>query len=422
MNIGIIGSGGREHSICFKLNQSPKVNKIYCIPGNAGTLDMCENITIDINDFEKLYEEIINKKINLIIVGPEVPLVEGIVDYFENKKIKVFGPNKKASLLEGSKAFMKKMCKDYKIPTALYEEIVDINQAVKIIDKFNYPIVVKSDGLASGKGVTICNNKNEALNDISEILNGKFKSSKKVIIEEFLKGEEASYFIITDGENYLPIGTAQDHKRIGENDTGLNTGGMGAYSPSTLITNDIEKKIKEKIIEPTLKAMKSINSPYRGILYAGLMIEKSEPKLIEYNIRFGDPECQILMMRLKNDLLELILSTFDNTLKNKKIAWVENPGITIVAASEGYPGKFEKYKEIKNIETIKQNSSQQLFHAGTIKNKKGNILSNGGRVLNSTVIASNLKEARDKALSILDIINWENKYYRRDIGYRAIKK
>ena len=422
MNIGIIGSGGREHSICFKLKQSSLVNRIYCIPGNAGTSELSENLNIDINDFEKIYREIKNKDIKLLIVGPEVPLVNGIVDYFQKKNIKVFGPNKNASRLEGSKLFMKKICKDFNIPTAKYEEITSENQAKKIINNFNFPIVVKSDGLAAGKGVTICKNKKEAIKDILEILNGKFKSSKKVIIEEFLKGEEASYFIISDGKNYLPIGTAQDHKRIGENDTGLNTGGMGAYSPSKIISKDIEKKILKKIIAPTIKAMESIGSPYKGILYAGLMIDKSEPKLIEYNIRLGDPECQVLMMRLKNDLLDLILSTFNNSLRKKKISWIKKPGITIVAASKGYPGKFDTLKEIKNLKNIKVDKSQQLFHAGTIKSKGGKILSNGGRVLNSTVIDSDLLKAREKALKILDKIKWKNKYYRRDIGFRVIKK
>ena len=422
MNIGIIGSGGREHSICFKLKQSSLVNRIYCIPGNAGTSELSENLNIDINDFEKIYREIKNKDIKLLIVGPEVPLVNGIVDYFQKKNNKVFGPNKNASRLEGSKLFMKKICKDFNIPTAKYEEITSENQAKKIINNFNFPIVVKSDGLAAGKGVTICKNKKEAIKDILEILNGKFKSSKKVIIEEFLKGEEASYFIISDGKNYLPIGTAQDHKRIGENDTGLNTGGMGAYSPSKIISKDIEKKILRKIIAPTIKAMESIGSPYKGILYAGLMIDKSEPKLIEYNIRLGDPECQVLMMRLKNDLLDLILSTFNNSLRKKKISWIKKPGITIVAASKGYPGKFDTLKEIKNLKNIKVDKSQQLFHAGTIKSKGGKILSNGGRVLNSTVIDSDLLKARKKALKILDKIKWKNKYYRRDIGFRVIKK
>ena len=422
MNIGIIGSGGREHSICFKLKQSNKINNLYCLPGNAGTSEISQNIDVDINDFKKLYEIIKNKKIDILIVGPEIPLVNGITDFFEEKKIKVFGPSKKASMLEGSKAFMKKICKDFNIPSAKYKEITNINDAEKFIEEFNLPIVVKSDGLAAGKGVTICDSKEKAIKDIKDILNGKFKLSKKVVIEEFLQGEEASYFIITDGENYIPIGTAQDHKRIGENDTGPNTGGMGAYSPSFLITAEVEEKIKQKIIEPTLKGMKEIGCPYKGILYAGLMIENSEPKLIEYNIRFGDPECQILMMRLKNDLIDLITATFNKTLLNKKVSWTKEPGITIVAASKGYPGNFEKLKEIKNIHMIKSNNKKQLFHAGTIKKNDGKIYSNGGRVLNSTVVDSNLETARNKALEILDNLDWSNKYYRRDIGYQVIDK
>ena len=422
MNIGIIGSGGREHSICFKLKQSNKINNLYCLPGNAGTSEISQNIDVDINDFKKLYEIIKNKKIDILIVGPEIPLVNGITDFFEEKKIKVFGPSKKASMLEGSKAFMKKICKDFNIPSAKYKEITNINDAEKFIEEFNLPIVVKSDGLAAGKGVTICDSKEKAIKDIKDILNGKFKLSKKVVIEEFLEGEEASYFIITDGENYIPIGTAQDHKRIGENDTGPNTGGMGAYSPSFLITAEVEEKIKQKIIEPTLKGMKEIGCPYKGILYAGLMIENSEPKLIEYNIRFGDPECQILMMRLENDLIDLITATFNKTLLNKKVSWTKEPGITIVAASKGYPGNFEKLKEIKNIHMIKSNNKKQLFHAGTIKKNDGKIYSNGGRVLNSTVVDSNLETARNKALEILDNLDWSNKYYRRDIGYQVIDK
>lgn len=422
MNIGIIGSGGREHSICFKLKQSNKINNLYCLPGNAGTSEISQNIDVDINDFNKLYEIIKNKKIDILIVGPEIPLVNGITDFFEEKKIKVFGPSKKASMLEGSKAFMKKICKDFNIPSAKYKEITNINDAEKFIEEFNLPIVVKSDGLAAGKGVTICDSKEKAIKDIKDILNGKFKLSKKVVIEEFLQGEEASYFIITDGENYIPIGTAQDHKRIGENDTGPNTGGMGAYSPSFLITAEVEEKIKQKIIEPTLKGMKEIGCPYKGILYAGLMIENSEPKLIEYNIRFGDPECQILMMRLENDLIDLITATFNKTLLNKKVSWTKEPGITIVAASKGYPGNFEKLKEIKNIHMIKSNNKKQLFHAGTIKKNDGKIYSHGGRVLNSTVVDTNLETARNKALEILDNLDWSNKYYRRDIGYQVIDK
>ncbi len=334
----------------------------------------------------------------------------------------IFGPDKKASRLEGSKAFMKKICKEFKIPTAKYKEISHINETKNLFNEFSFPIVIKSDGLASGKGVTICNTKKEAIIEIKSILNGKFKSSKKVIVEEFLKGQEASYFVITDGRQYLPLGTAQDHKRIGENDTGPNTGGMGAYSPSTLITNKIEKKIKKNIIEPTLKAMRKKGSPYRGILYAGLMINKSEPKLIEYNIRFGDPECQVIMMRLKNDLLDLILATYNKTLSKKRVSWTKYPGITIVAASKGYPGKYEKMKEIKNINLFKNNNKQQLFHAGTYKNKLGKIFSNGGRVLNATVVAVSLKKARNIALKILENLEWKNKYFRKDIGHLVIDK
>ncbi len=421
MNIAVIGSGGREHSICYKLKQSNKINRLYCIPGNAGTSEISENIEIDPNDFEKIYQTVLKKKIDLLIVGPEIPLVNGIVDFFEKKKIKIFGPNKKASQIEGSKIFMKEFCEEFNIPSAKFKKIKNINQAKDIIKDFELPVVVKSDGLASGKGVTICNSRKKAIEEIDKILKGKFKTSKKVIIEEFLKGEEASYFVISDGNNFVPIGTAQDHKRIGENDTGLNTGGMGAYSPSYLINNEIEKKIKNKIITPTINGMRKKGYPFKGILYAGLMIYNSEPKLIEYNIRFGDPECQILMMRLRNDLLNLILSSVNNNLKKEKLIWTNEPGITVVAASKGYPEKFEKNYEITNIKKIKFNSKRQLFHAGTIK-KNNKILSNGGRVLNATVVSSSLSKARKIALGILNKIKFKNKYFRKDIGYKVIDR
>ena len=421
MNIGIIGSGGREHSICFKLRKSKKINNLYCIPGNAGTAEISENLNVNYNDFNELYKIVIKKNIDLLIIGPEEPLVNGIVDFFEKKKIKVFGPSKKASRLEGSKAFMKKLCRDFDIPTARSKEIKRSNNIQNILKNFKLPIVVKSDGLAAGKGVTICKSKEKAIRDIKEILRGKFKSSKKVIVEEFLSGKEASYFVITDGKNYFPIGTAQDHKRIGEKDTGPNTGGMGAYSPSKLITRDVENKIKKKIIEPTLRGLSINGCPYKGILYAGLMIENSNPKLIEYNIRFGDPECQIIMMRLKNDLLDLIEASIYKKLKRKKITWTNEKAITIVAASKGYPGNYKKFKEIKNIKKIKLNKKKQLFHASTIK-KNNKYFSSGGRVLNSTVLNKNLKVARSQALKILDNLDWENKYYRRDIGYQVIDK
>ena len=422
MNIGIIGNGGREHSICFKVKQSPLVEKIFCLPGNGGTSDISENIDINLNDFDKIYKIVLEKKIDLLIVGPEQPLVNGIVDYFEKKKIMIFGPSKKASQLEGSKIFMKKFCRKYNIPTAKYLEINNLQQAENGLKNFNTPIVVKSDGLAAGKGVSIFDDKSLALKEIKDILNGKFTSSKKLILEEFLEGEEASYFVVTDGNNHLQIGTAQDHKRVGENDTGPNTGGMGAYSPSFLISDQIENKIINKIIKPTLNGMKDLGCPYKGILYAGLMIKNSEPKLIEYNIRFGDPECQILMMRLKNDLIELIISTLNGTLKDKKVSWKNEHGITVVGVSKGYPDKYEKFKELKNISTFTNNENKQLFHAGTLKKKDGKIYSAGGRVINSTVISDSLKQARDQALETLDNLDWENKYYRRDIGFKVIDK
>jgi phosphoribosylamine--glycine ligase len=420
MNVAVIGSGGREHALCFKLSLSKKISKLFCIPGNPGTSLVSKNIEINYLDFSLLYTTLLENNISIVIIGPEIPLVEGIVDFLSSKKIFAFGPSKKASQLEGSKAFMKKLCKDFNIPTAKYENFDDFLKAKEFIKKSKHPIVIKSDGLAAGKGVVISSNEKESVQFTKEILDGKFKNSNKVVIEEFLEGEEASYFVITDGQNYLPLGTAQDHKRIGENDTGLNTGGMGAYSPSLLITDALQEKINKKIIEPTIKGLNAIGCSFVGILYAGLMIKDNEPKLIEYNIRFGDPECQVLMMRLENDLLYLILSIKNKRLQNEKISWNKNPCITVVAAAKGYPEKYKFKTEIKNLENIENNSTQQLFHAGTIK-VDNRILANGGRVLNATTMASNLNDARKKAHSMLDLVDWEDKYFRKDIGWRAIK-
>ena len=420
MNIGIIGSGGREHSLCYKLSKSSIVSKIYCFPGNAGTENLGINLEVNINNFDEIHKQVLDYKIEFLIVGPEVPLVKGIVDYFEEKNIKIFGPSKKASQLEGSKIFMKKLCNKFNIPSAKFKEIENLEDAEVFLKNLNTPIVVKADGLAAGKGVIVCENKDSALKNINEILNGKFSSSSKVIIEEFLEGEEASYFVLTDGYNIKCIGTAQDHKRIGEGDTGLNTGGMGAYSPSYLISKEMEKKIINKIILPTINGMREIGCTYKGVLYAGLMIKNDEPKLIEYNIRFGDPECQVLMMRLKNDLLKLLIETLRGNLDHEKISWINDPCITIVAASKGYPEDFKKNVQIKNIEKINQNEYLQIFHAGTIKDKNGKILSVGGRVLNSTAISNSLKSAREIAISALDQLDGENIYFRRDIGNKVI--
>ena len=420
MNLAVLGSGGREHAICYKLKQSSKIKKLFCIPGNAGTQKIAKNIKVDISNFDKLYQVIKKNKIELVIVGPEQPLVDGIVDYLNKKKVRVFGPDKYASQLEGSKAFMKNLCRKHNIPTANFGIFDNFDDASKFIKKNGAPIVVKADGLAAGKGVSICTSVEEALKNTKEILDGKFKSSKRVVLEEFIEGEEISYFAIVDKNSYHFFGSAQDHKRVGENDTGPNTGGMGAYSPSALLTKELENKIKQKIIQPTLKAMKDLGHPYRGFLYAGLMINKDEPYLIEYNIRMGDPECQVIMMRLKTDLLEIIDSIINNKLNNIKIKWSKKNSITIVLCAKGYPLNYLKNSEIKNLSKIKLDDSNQIFHAGTYS-KNNKIYSNGGRVLNITSCSENLVKARNNSLSNINKINWKDGFFRKDIGWKAIK-
>ena len=421
MNLAVIGSGGREHALCYKLKQSKSVNKLYCIPGNAGTNKIAENINEDINNFDKIYKILKKKKVDLVVIGPEEPLVNGIVDFLNEKNINVFGPDKFSSQLEGSKAFMKKLCKENSIPTAdfgIFENIID---AKKFIERNSLPIVVKADGLAAGKGVSICNTKEDALNKSKEIIEGKFKSSKKVVLEEFLKGEELSYFCVVDHNTFCFFGTAQDHKRVGENDKGPNTGGMGAYSPAKSLTEKIEQKIINKIIKPTLNALKKMGHPYKGFLYAGLMIRNNEPYLIEYNIRMGDPECQVLMMRLKTNLNDILKATVNNTLKDLKINWANDSCMTIVLCSNGYPGTYKKNIEIQNLESVHLDSNNQIFHAGTFE-KDGRIYSNGGRVLNVTSLNKNLISSRDKCLDILNKINWKGGFFRKDIGWRVIDK
>ena len=421
MNLAVIGSGGREHSICYKLKQSRKIKKLICIPGNAGTKKIAENIDVDILNFNEVYKVIKDHRVDIVIVGPEQPLVSGIVDFLSERGIRVFGPNKFSSQLEGSKAFMKDLCKKNNIPTAGFGVFDDFSSAADFLKKSKMPIVVKADGLASGKGVAICKSIEEAKEKTKEILEGKYKSSKKVILEEFLEGEELSYFSIVDKNSYQFFGSAQDHKKVGEGDVGPNTGGMGAYSPSNLLTNQLEEKIKKKIINPTLKAMEDLGHPYRGFLYAGLMIFKEEPYLIEYNIRMGDPECQVLMMRLKTDLIEILDYATKDRLSNLKIEWSKDNCITIVLCAKGYPGNYIKDSEIKNLSEIASDETSKIFHAGTYeRNKK--IFSNGGRVLNITSLGKNLIEARDKSLMNLKKINWNDGFFRNDIGWRAIKK
>ena len=419
MNLAVIGSGGREHAICYKLKHSSKINKLICIPGNAGTQKIAENIKEDISNFGNLYQIIKKYSVDLVIIGPEQPLVEGLVDYLNEKKVRVFGPDKFASQLEGSKAFMKNLCKKNSIPTADFGVFNNFDDAYSFIKKNGAPIVVKADGLAAGKGVSVCTSIEEAVKNTKEILDGKFKSSHQVVLEEFLKGEELSYFTIVDENSYLFFGSAQDHKRVGEGDTGPNTGGMGAYSPAPLLTDKLEAKIKKKIIEPTLKAMKNLGHPYKGFLYAGLMINKGEPYLIEYNIRMGDPECQVLMMRLETDLLEIIDHAIKNKINNLKIKWTKKNSITIVLCAKGYPSNYIKDSEIKNLQNVLIDEDNQIFHAGTYE-KNNKTYSSGGRVLNITSSSESLIEARNKSLTNIDKINWPDGFFRKDIGWREI--
>ena len=421
MNIGLIGSGGREHSICKKLNDSKITKKIICFPGNAGTAKLAKNVDVDILNFNKILNLIKIHKIDLVIIGPEEPLVKGLADYLQKRKIKVFGPNKYAAKLEGSKAFMKKICSANKIPTAKFKICTKRNHVNIFLRSCNLPVVVKADGLAAGKGVTICKNKQQVLSVASDIFKGKFKSSKKLVLEEFLDGEEASYFVVVDKKNFKFFGTAQDHKRVKEKDKGPNTGGMGAYSPAPIINKLIEKKIINKIIKPTLLALKRKRSPYTGFLYVGLMIKNNEPYLIEYNIRMGDPECQVILPRLKTDLVRIIKKVVENKLNEITIKWKNYKSMTIVLCSKGYPGKYKKNKIIKNLDKIKLSKNDFIYHAGT-KLENNQLMSNGGRVLNVTSIGKSLVKIRKKIISILIKLNWKEGFYRKDIGWRVIKK
>jgi len=419
MKVGIIGSGGREHAICQFINKSSKIEKIYCFPGNAGTSELAENVEIDFSDFDKIKEFAISKKINLIIVGPEKPLVDGIVDFFKDTGIDVFGPDKISSQLEGSKIFTKKICEKYKIPTAKFGIFETSGNAITFLDKTQFPLVVKADGLASGKGVYICENKDSANNAIKEIFNGKFGVAKSILIEEFLVGEEMSYFIISDGKEIKNFETAQDHKRVLEGDKGDNTGGMGAYSPSQLINHALEEKILNRIIKPTLEALREIGSNYRGFLYAGLMIVNDEPYLIEYNVRMGDPECQTILPKLKSDLLEIIEACCNQTLKNLKIEWYEKKSLCIVVCSKGYPSKYTNNILIENIEKLNLNEGDFIYQAGT-KKIENKIYSNGGRVINFVSLSNNFKESRDKIFNHINKLNWSGGFFRKDIGYKVI--
>ena len=421
MNIGLIGSGGREHALCQKIHESKLIKKIICFPGNAGTAKIAKNIKADILNFREIHQLVQFHKIDLVIVGPEEPLVRGLVDYLRKKKIKVFGPDKFASRLEGSKAFMKKVCKSNNIPTADYKICKNKKDVLNFLKKSKLPLVVKADGLAAGKGVTICSSKKKVLNISEEIFKGKFKSSKKIVLEEFLEGEEASYFVIADKKTFKFFGTAQDHKRVKENDKGPNTGGMGAYSPAKIIDKKLEKKIINKIIKPTFFALKKKKIYYTGFLYVGLMIQDNEPYLIEFNVRMGDPECQVILPRLKTDLIKIIKNVVNNKLKQTSINWHKKKSMTVVLCSKGYPGKYKKNKTIKNLDRIKLSKNDFIYHAGT-KLENDQLKSNGGRVLNITSVGTDFLNIRKKIIKIIKNINWKGGFFRRDIGWKIINK
>ena len=419
MRIAIIGSGGREHAIAASISKSSLINEIFCIPGNAGTSKIATNVEMDINQFDKLHKYIEDKSIDLVVVGPEQPLVHGIVDYLEQFNIKVFGPNKIASQLEGSKIFTKKLCQKYSIPTAnfgIFENKID---AKKFLENAKYPNVIKADNLAAGKGVYICNNKQESFMAVEEIFDGKFGDAKNVLIEEFLKGEEMSYFIISDGATIKSFETAQDHKRVLEGDSGKNTGGMGAYSPSRLISNDLENKILNKIIKPTLKGLSDLGTKYKGFLYAGLMIVENEPYLIEYNVRMGDPECQTILPKLKTDLAEIIVSCCNKKLADINIEWTNKKSLCVVLCSKGYPDTYQKNVLIKNLENLSLNEDNFIFHAGT-KNENDKFFATGGRVLNFISLSDDFLKARNEVHQCIEKLNWNGGFYRRDIGYKVI--
>jgi len=419
MKVGVIGSGGREHAICLSLKNSSKIEKIFCFPGNAGTSELAENVILNLNDFENIKNFILEKKIDLIVVGPEKPLVDGLVDYLEQFNINVFGPNKIASQLEGSKIFTKQLCQKFNIPTAKFGIFQNKEDAKKFLENTIYPTVIKADSLASGKGVYICNDKQEAHIAIDEIFDGKFGIANNLLIEEFLEGEEMSYFIISDGINYKNFGTAQDHKRVLEGDKGKNTGGMGAYSPSRLISEELEIKIINKIIKPTLKGLTELGAEYKGFLYAGLMIINNEPFLIEYNVRMGDPECQTILPKLKTDLAEIFLACCNKNLNKINLDWLNKKSLCVVVCSNGYPDEFQKNIKIENLKSVNLQSQDYLFHAGTSK-KNGEVYAIGGRVLNLVSLSDSFNDAKINITKNLDKLNWSGGFYRKDIGYKVI--
>jgi phosphoribosylamine--glycine ligase len=422
MNILLIGSGGREHALAWKLAASPLLTKLWCAPGNAGIAKEAECVALDVADHAGVITFCRDNKIDFVVVGPEAPLAAGIVDDLAAAGIKAFGPSKAAARLEGSKGFTKDICKANNIPTAAYERFSDADRAKAYIRAQGAPIVIKADGLAAGKGVIVAMTLQEAEDAIDMMLGGGFGAAgAEAVVEEFMVGEEASFFVLCDGENALPLVAAQDHKRAYDGDKGPNTGGMGAYSPAPVFSDAVQARTMNEIILPTLKAMKEMGCPYKGVLFAGLMITDEGPKLIEYNARFGDPETQVLMVRLMSDLLPALIASADGQLKNFDLRWFPDPALTVVMAAKGYPGAYDKGTRIAGIERAEKIEGVEVFHAGTTSSGDW-ILANGGRVLNVTATAKTVAEAQRRAYEAIGLINWPEGFCRRDIGWQAVAR
>ena len=420
MNILVLGSGGREHSLAWAIKQNPKCDNIFVAPGNAGIAQIANCISVDILNATQIVNTVKEYNIDFVLIGPEAPLAEGVSDILQREGILTLGPSKASSQLETSKKFTKEVCDASGAPTADYKSFDSLEPALTYVKTKGAPLVVKADGLAAGKGVIVATDVEMAISAVHEIFSGSFgNASASVVIEEFMDGEEASLFVLVDGETILPIGTAQDHKRVGDGDTGLNTGGMGAYSPAPILNEEVLKKTIERIIRPTMREMVRRGMPFTGILYAGLMIKDSDPRLVEYNVRFGDPECQVLMMRLGGQILDALLCTAKGKLNDVKINWANDHSITVVMASNGYPGSYEKGTEIVGLADLPSDSNFMCFHAGTIE-KNGKIVANGGRVLNITTRAETLIKAQKNAYEMIETIDWPEGFYRKDIGWRAL--
>ena len=422
MNVLLIGGGGREHALAWKLRQSPLLDTLYCAPGNAGIAEIADCVPLDIGDHAAVARLCEEKQIGLVIIGPEAPLIAGLTDDLERQGIKVFGPSHVAARLEGSKGFTKDLCARAGIPTAAYACFADAASAKTYAARQTLPIVIKADGLAAGKGVTIAATRAEAKAAIDACFGGAFgDAGAELVIEEFLRGEEASFFALVDGTTALPLATAQDHKRAYDGDRGPNTGGMGAYSPAPIMTDELCARVMAEIIEPTVRAMAQAGTPFKGVLYAGLMIEGGAPKLIEYNVRFGAPEAQVLMLRLNSDLLPALLATAEGRLHGVELEWSDDPALCVVVAAKGYPGAYAKGSEIKGLEAAARDACVQIFHAGT-KRDGTRVLADGGRVLGVTVRGRDIREAQARAYATVDKIDWPGGFCRRDIGWRAFER